>query len=146
MVGQSVQNFILPDQNGNDFDLYKNLDKNILLVFYPKDNSPVCSRQLSDYYLNKKKFLDKNIKIVGINIGTKQQHQSFCASLKIDFPMLSDETMEISKNFNAINIFGMNKRKVVLIGIDKKILFEKSTLPIFYDNSEHLLEMISQVL
>lgn len=93
-----------------------------------------------------KKFLDKNIKIVGINIGTKQQHQSFCASLKIDFPMLSDETMEISKNFNAINIFGMNKRKVVLIGIDKKILFEKSTLPIFYDNSEHLLEMISQVL
>lgn len=56
MVGQSVQNFILPDQNGNDFDLYKNLDKNILLVFYPKDNSPVCSRQLSDYYLNKKNF------------------------------------------------------------------------------------------
>ena len=90
-------------------------------LIYPKDNSPVCSKQLSDYYLNSKNFLDNNIKIVGINIGTKEQHQSFCSSLKIDFPLLSDETMEISKNFNAVNIFGMNKRKVVLIGIDKRI-------------------------
>ena len=146
MVGRSVQNFILPDQYGNNFDLYSNLDKNILLVFYPKDNSPVCSRQLSDYYLNSKRFIEMNVNVVGVNIGKQELHKSFCSSLKIDITMLSDESKEISRYFNALNIFGINKRKVVLIGMDKKILLEKSTLPIFYDNADHLLEMIRRVL
>ena len=146
MVGQSVPNFTLLDQNGNDFELYKNLDKNILLVFYPKDNSPVCSRQLADYNMNSNKFLDKNIKLVGVNIDTQELHQSFCGSLNISFPVLSDKTKEISKRFNALNLLGINKRKVVLIGMNKSILFEKSTLPIIYDNSENLLELLSKVL
>ena len=146
MVGQSVPNFTLSDQNGNDFELYKNLDKNILLVFYPKDNSPVCSRQLADYNMNSNKFLDKNIKLVGVNVDTQELHQSFCGSLNISFPVLSDKTKEISKRFNALNLLGINKRKVVLIGMNKSILFEKSTLPIIYDNSENLLELLSKVL
>ena len=146
MVGQSVPNFTLLDQNGNDFELYKNLDKNILLVFYPKDNSPVCSRQLAEYNLNSNKFLDKNIKLVGVNVDTQELHQSFCGSLNISFPVLSDKTKEISKRFNALNLLGINKRKVVLIGMNKSILFEKSTLPIIYDNSENLLELLSKVL
>ena len=56
MVGNIVENFILKDQNGNDFNLYENLYRIILLVFYPKDNSPVCTRQLTNYNLNKAEF------------------------------------------------------------------------------------------
>ncbi len=145
MVGKTVQNFTLPDQYGTNFELYQNLDKNVLLVFYPKDDSPVCSRQLTDYYNNSKRFLEKNIKVVGINIGTKVQHQSFCNSIKIDLPLLSDVTKEISKRFNALNFLGINKRKIVLIGTNKKILFEKSTFPVFYDSSEYLLKIISHI-
>ncbi len=146
MVGQTVENFVLLDQTGNKFDLYENLGNNILLVFYPKDNSPVCSRQLFDYYFNAGKFEEKDIKIVGINVGSKEKHLSFCNSLKINFPLLSDETTEVSQKFNAINIFGINKRKLVLIGKNKKILFEKSSIPIIFYNTENLLEMLIPVL
>jgi peroxiredoxin Q/BCP len=54
MVGDIAKNFSLKDQNGNVFELYNNLNKRILLVFYPKDDSPVCTLQLSNYkqYLN----------------------------------------------------------------------------------------------
>ena len=44
MKGDIVENFILKNQNGNDFNLFENLDKKVPIVFYPRDNSPVCSR------------------------------------------------------------------------------------------------------
>jgi len=67
VVGDIAKNFSLKDQYGNKFELYKNLDKRILLVFYPKDDSRVCSLQLSNYqkYLNE--FEKNNINVVGIN-------------------------------------------------------------------------------
>lgn len=142
MIGETVENFILKDQMGNDFNLYENLDKKVLLVFYPKDNSPVCSRQLSNYSNNKKTFEDYDIKVAGINIESGQSHISFCNSLGIDMPMLSDETKDISKKFNALSLLGMNKRKLVLIGRDKKILFEKSSIPVFYFSTDKIIEML----
>ena len=41
-VGDIVPNFIITDQNGKEFELYKNLDKKLLIVFYPKDDTVVC--------------------------------------------------------------------------------------------------------
>ena len=46
MLNETAPNFRLKDQNGNEFELYNNLDQKVLLVFYPKDNSPVCTKQL----------------------------------------------------------------------------------------------------
>ena len=139
-----VENFVLKDQNGKDFNLYENLDKKILLVFYPKDNSPVCSIQLTNYYENKKTFEDYDIKVVGINTGSGKSHTSFCNSLGIDMILLCDETKEVSRRFNALNLFGINKRKLVLIGTDKKILFEKSSVSILYFNTDRIITMLKE--
>jgi peroxiredoxin len=139
-----LDNFILKDQNGKDFNLYENLDKKLLLVFYPKGSSPVCSIQLSNYQKNKKTFEDYNIRVAGINTESGKSHASFCNSLGIDIPMLCDETKEISRRFNALNLFGRNKRKLVLIGVDKKILFEKSSLPVFYFNTDKIIDMLKE--
>lgn len=142
MENDIVENFVLKDQDGNDFDLYENLDKKILLVFYPKDNSPVCSIQLSNYYENKKTFQDYNIKVVGINTGSGNSHTSFCNSLGIDMTLLCDETKEVSRRFKALNLLGINKRKLVLIGVDKKILFEKSSVSILYFTTDRIISML----
>jgi len=77
MVGDIAKNFSLKDQNGNVFELYNNLNKRILLVFYPKDDSPVCTLQLSNYkqYLNE--FEQSNIKIVGINTAIQSATGEF---------------------------------------------------------------------
>ncbi|MGD1005844.1 MAG: peroxiredoxin family protein [Ignavibacteriaceae bacterium] len=144
MKGDIVENFILKNQNGNDFNLFENLDKKVLIVFYPRDNSPVCSRQLSNYYENKKAFEDYDIKVIGINTESGESHSSFCNSLGIDMPMLCDETKEISRRFNALNLFGVNKRKLILIGIDKKILFEKSSVPVLYFNTDRIITMFNE--
>jgi peroxiredoxin Q/BCP len=49
MVGDIARDFTLNDQSGLAFNLYSNLSRKLLLVFYPKDNTPVCSKQLTDY-------------------------------------------------------------------------------------------------
>lgn len=138
-IGMIVENFQLSDQNNNIFDLYENLDHDVLLAFYPKDNTPVCTKQLVDYSLNQKELNKFRIKIIGINIDTIESHKSFCANNKIDFPILSDPEKRVSKYFDAINLLGQNKRKLVLIGKDKLIKFERSTLPMFFVDTRQLL-------
>lgn len=138
-VGGEVENFRLLDQYNNTFDLYENLDKDVLLAFYPKDNTPVCTKQLVDYALNQEELKKYGIKIVGINIDPVESHQSFCANNKIDFPVLSDSEKKVSIYFDALNIIGQNKRKLVLIGKDKRVKFERSTLPMFFVDARQLL-------
>lgn len=142
-IGEYVENFVLKDQNGNEFDLYKNLKQNVLLVFYPRDNTVVCSRQLSDYSLNLDEFINKGILVVGINSDSIESHKSFCSELKINFPVLSDPFKEISRRFNAINLLGLTKRKLVLIMIDRRIGFEKTVLSFRFVKTSDLLKIIT---
>ncbi len=138
-IGVEVENFQLNDQNNNKFDLYENLDQDVLLAFYPKDNTPVCTKQLIDYTLNQEELKKFGIKIIGVNIDPVESHQSFCANNKIDFPVLSDPDKKVSKYFEALNPLGKNKRKLVLVGKDKRVKFEKSTLPMFFVDTRQLL-------
>lgn len=144
MVGRKVDNFKLKDEKGRVFDLFENLDKKVLLVFYPKDNSPVCSRQLNDYTKNKDKFWDEGITIVGVNNDSALRHESFCENIGIDFPLLVDEDGAVSKKFDAVNFMGVTKRRLVLIGTDRKILFEKNIFPVFYLNTDKIMRILAE--
>jgi len=143
VVGEIAKNFSLKDQYGNEFELYKNLDKRILLVFYPKDDSPVCTLQLANYeqYLNE--FRKNNINVVGINTATRDSHFSFCNKLKLNFPVLSDISKQISKNYKALNLLGINKRKLVLIDTNKRILFEEAILSFYYLKAGQILNKVN---
>jgi thioredoxin-dependent peroxiredoxin len=144
-IGDVVENFRLYDQFNNEFDLYKNLDQSVLLVFYPKDNTLVCTAQLVDYALIQKELISIGIKIVGINIDPVKSHNSFCFNNNINFPVLSDSEKTVSKYYGALNLIGKNKRKLVLIGKDKRIKYIKSTLPMFFIHSVHLLNKIGKM-
>lgn len=141
-VGDVVQNFILKDEHGRDFELYKNLDKKVLLAFYPKDDTLVCTSQLSEYNQNLDEFNKKKIKVVGISIDSVESHSNFCNKLKLNFPLLADTDKTVSKELDAINILGMRKRILVLVGTDKKVLWTDSTLSIKYIKSAEILEKV----
>jgi len=143
-IGIEVENFQLLDQFNNKFDLYENLDMDVLLAFYPKDNTPVCTKQLVDYTLNQEELKKVGIKIVGINMDPVESHNSFCANNKIDFPLLSDPNKKVSKYFEALNPLGRNKRKIILVGKDKKLKYERSSLPMFFVDSRQLLKDLSK--
>lgn len=141
-VGDLVSNFVLKDENGNDFELYENLDKQVLLAFYPKDDTLVCSSQLSDYNKNLNDFNKNGVRVIGISTDSVESHSNFCNKLKLNFPLLADEYKTVSKQFNAVNFLGMNKRLLVLIGTNKKVLWTDSTMSITYIKTEEILEKV----
>ena len=146
MVGEIAEDFSLNDQYGNIFNLYENLDENILLVFYPKDDSPVCSMQLSNYQKEHQLLKKSGIKVIGINTNSEKSHKSFCNKLSLEFPLLSDKTKNVSRQFNALNIFGINKRKLVLINRNRKIEFEKTVLPNRYLSASIIIKLAKQLI
>jgi peroxiredoxin Q/BCP len=144
MVGDYAEDFTLNDQNGNEFSLYDNLDKKILLVFYPNDDTPVCNRQLLSYNDHLTEFEKNNIKVVGINTNTVKSHISFCNKLGLNFQLLSDINKEVSRRYKALNLLGINKRKLILVDTDKRIVFKKSVLPSFYLNGKRILNELKK--
>ena len=103
----------------------------------------MCSLQLSNYekYLNE--FEKNNIYVVGINTAAKDSHFSFCNKLKLNFPVLSDISKQISKNYKALNLLGINKRKLVLIDTNKRIIFEKTILPFYYLKAGQIISEVN---
>lgn len=144
-AGDLTSNFILKDEKGKDFELYKNLHKILLLAFYPKDNTPVCSTQLSEYNENFDDFIKTGVNIAGISTDSVQSHSNFCSKLKLNFPLLADNEKKVSKQFDAINFLRMNKRLLVLIGTDKRILWVDSTFPATYRKTDEILEKIKDL-
>jgi thioredoxin-dependent peroxiredoxin len=141
-VGDIVSNFLLKDEKGNEFDLYKNLDSKVLLAFYPKDDTLVCSTQLTNYNQNLDDFIKHGVRVVGISTDSVESHSNFCRKLKLNFPLLADVDKNVSKQFDAINFLGINKRLLVLIGTDKRILWTDSTLSFTYIKTEEILEKV----
>ena len=143
MVGEIAPDFTLKDQDGNEFNLYKELTSKIMLVFYPKDDSPVCTKQLNNYQQNLWKFNNAGIKIIGINIDSENSHKYFGNKCKLDFPLLVDTGKSVSKKFDALNFVGINKRKIVIIDTDKRIIFEKVNFPFNFIRSEEILNPLN---
>jgi len=144
-MNRKAVEFSLPDQEGDIFTLSKSLDKNIALIFYPKDNSPVCTKQLCDYRDNLNLFYQNNILPIGISIDSIESHRSFYEKYKLNFRILSDSTSEVSKNYDALNFLKINKRKIVIINKSMEIIFEDSVIPFFYTKSEDLIKKINNL-
>jgi len=140
--GDFVSNFILKDENGNEFDLYKNLDRKVLLAFYPKDDTLVCSTQLSNYNENLDDFIKHGIRVVGISTDSVESHSNFCRKLKLNFPLLADVDKTVCKQFDAVNFLGISKRLLVLIGTNKRVLWNDSTMSFTYIKTKEILKKV----
>ncbi len=83
-------NFKLPSTSGT-FQLSDNLGKNIILYFYPKDNTKGCSLEANDFNKYLKIINEKNAIVVGVSKDTIESHEKFIKKNKLKFDLLSDE-------------------------------------------------------
>jgi peroxiredoxin len=109
------KDFTLNDHRNKPFNLFESLGNNkfILLIFYPADFTPVCTKQLIDYNNNRAKFEEYGIYPVVINIGSVESHCYYAETFRLDFPHLSDHGKIVSRKYDEINSSGGNKRKLV---------------------------------
>ena len=114
-----------------------------LLVFYPGDDTPVCTRQLCDYRDNLRVFSDLGVSVVAINPQSLDSHRAFAGKHDLPFPLASDPDRRVCRAYGATGLLGMTKRALVLVGRDATVRWTRSDLPIFRRTAEELREVIS---
>jgi peroxiredoxin Q/BCP len=119
-VGDTIPAIALLDQNGELFDLQvKTAGKNVVLFFYPKDDSPGCTAQVCSFRDQYEDFKDANAVVIGISGQSVESHKSFAEKHRLTYTLLSDEGNKIRKKFGVpTNFFGMIPGRVTYV-IDK---------------------------
>lgn len=142
MLNNKAPDFILPDQYNKPFRLYDNLDKPIVLFFYPKDNSFVCTKQVCSYNLNFDLPDKRKFNIIGISTDSVDSHADFSKKYNIIYPLLSDEAKTVSRLYDALNFLGRNKRKIVMINKEGIIKFIDEKVSVSYQEFEEILRIV----
>ncbi len=100
-IGQKAPGFKGVDQNGNAISMDDFKGNNLILYFYPKDNTPGCTAESCDLRDNYEMWLSKGYKVVGVSPDSQQSHLKFIAKFDLPFPLISDTEKVIIKKYGA---------------------------------------------
>ena len=89
-IGDLAPSFTLSDKNGNQVSLSDFLGKKVVLYFYPKDNTPGCTRQACAFASAYDEFKTKNVEVIGISKDSVASHVKFAEKYSLPFVLLSD--------------------------------------------------------
>ncbi len=119
-VGDLAPDFTLPSQNGTTIHLKDLLGKtNIVLYFYPKDESPACTTQACSFRDSYEEIKEAGAQVLGVSSDSVESHQRFAAKNRLTFPLLSDTNGELRKHYGVATTLGMLPGRVTYI-IDKQ--------------------------
>lgn len=126
-AGTLAPDFTLPKQDGKTVALSALRGKNVVLVFYPGDDTPVCRRQLCEFRDQWQQARSRKVLVFGVNPGSAGSHLKFQQKYNFQFPLLVDTGQKVAALYHASGLFV--KRTVYLIGSDGVIRYAKRGKP-----------------
>ena len=144
-VGDLAPDFSLPSTQGEISLSQRCSEQSVLLVFYPGDDTPVCTKQLCDYRDHLGVFGGLGVDVLAINSQSLESHQRFAEKHALSFPLLSDETRHVCREYGALGLLGMTKRALVLVGSDQRVRYSRVDLPIFHRSAAELKAVIEDL-
>lgn len=112
ILGLTVPDFTAPMTSGLTFRLSDFRGKYVVLYFYPKDNTPGCTTESSDFAQRHAEFTGANAEIFGISRDSLKSHENFKAKLAMPFELISDADEAVCTLFNVIKMKNMYGKKV----------------------------------
>ncbi len=112
-VGEQAPDFELPGTDG-PFKLSQHRGERVVLLFYPGDNTPVCTKQFCSYRDRPDDFAALNATVVGISQQDLESHEAFSAKFALNVPLLADVDKEVAGKYDASGALGV-KRAVIVI-------------------------------
>jgi peroxiredoxin Q/BCP len=110
-VGDEAPAFSLPNQSGEPVGLKDFTGKQVVLYFYPKDDTPGCTMESCDFRDAATPIKKAGAVILGVSLDGKESHQKFIKKFDLPFPLLSDEEATISKAYGCYKEKNMYGRK-----------------------------------
>ena len=126
-IGTRAPDWTLRDQDGNTVSLASLRGKNVVLVFYPRDETPTCRAQLCEFRDAWADVQVRNTVVFGINPQKASSHSGFRDNNNLPFPLLVDEGGKVCKAYKTNGI--VTKRTVYLIGPDGSIRYSRRGKP-----------------
>ena len=144
-VSDMAPPFELPDDQGGTFKLEDQKGQKVLLVFYPGDNTPVCTAQLCEYRDGIEAFEGLGVKVVGISHNGEESHKKFRAKHNLPFTLLTDADHAVAKQYDSKGLLG-TKRSVYLVDEEGVIRYRHvESVAIFRRSKDELLEVIASL-
>jgi peroxiredoxin Q/BCP len=100
-IGMKAPNFVLPDKNGNMVSLSDFLGKKVVVYFYPKDNTPGCTKQACAFAVKNNEIESKNAVVIGVSKDSSNSHMNFATKYNLPFILLSDADLTTIKAYDV---------------------------------------------
>jgi peroxiredoxin Q/BCP len=127
-IGRVVPNFKLPATGDKTLDLKSLRGGNLVIYFYPKDNTPGCTTESNDFKANHAKFRRQKATVLGISRDSVASHEKFKAKFDFPFDLLSDADEKACQLFDVIKEKNMYGRKVMGIERSTFLIDDKGKL------------------
>ena len=123
-LGQQAPDFKLKDQNENLVFLRDFANRKwVVLYFYPKDQTPGCTKEACNFRDNIDRFVALNVQVLGVNVDDSRSHQAFSTKHRLNFPLLADTTKKVTKAYGALAFYRLPRRMTFVIDPKGKIFF-----------------------
>ena len=100
-AGQPAPDFQLPDQNGREVSLSSYLGKPVVLYFYPKDDTPGCTREACAFRDRRADLESRGAVVLGVSPDDSESHTRFISKFELNFPLLSDADHAVAERYGA---------------------------------------------
>jgi peroxiredoxin Q/BCP len=126
-VGSDAPAFTARDTNGNTISLSDFRGKTVVLYFYPKDDTPGCTKQACSFRDAQSEYQDKNVVVLGVSVDDEASHQAFTDKYNLNFPLLADTDKSLVQAFD-VDGGGYAKRVTFVIDGNGKIIHVDSAV------------------
>ena len=122
-VGDQAPDFTLPGTGGREYSLSEFRGQPVVLVFYPGDDTPVCTKQLNTYNDDLEQFSDMNAQVIGISAQDVGSHDAFASKHGFAFPLLADTDKTVAGLYGTLGPIGFPRRSVFILDAEGTVRY-----------------------
>lgn len=144
VVGSAAPDFTLPSQEGSTVSLKDFRGKWVVLYFYPKDQTPGCTREAHNFQVDQPKYAQRNAVVLGVSLDSVESHKKFCAKEGLNFRLLADTGHSVTKAYGSLTNLGVVQiaaRHTFLISPEGKVARVYSSVDPARHSDEVLVEL-----
>ena len=146
--GELAPDFVSTNENGETIRLTDLKGKKIILYFYPKDDTPECTKEACDFRDKSSQITDKNTQVIGVSPDNMESHKKFKDKYNLQYTLICDEQNEISKKYDVYKLKKMYGKEYMGIErstfiIDESLRIQKIFRKVKVEN--HINEILSNL-
>ncbi len=142
-TGDTAPDFTLPGTGGRSYSLSEYRGQPVVLVFYPGDNTPVCTKQLTSYTENIGQFAEVGAQVLAISPQSVDSHEDFAAKHGFSFPLLADTDKKVAGLYGTLGPLGYPRRSVFVVDGDGIIRYvHRAIAGLTYRSTDELIRAV----